>query len=138
MKTETMLLIGGAAVLGYIIFFPKTKTITITAYDGTSQTLTVDGNLTSAAQVQIATFFAVSGTMQNSLNPAADEATLLASLRGAGFSTAATAVDGLYQKLLSGAQLAAPSSGYSAGAYGNLHVFNRLRPMIDYGRGPGR
>lgn len=133
-STQTWLLVGAAAGVAYFLFFSKKK-ITITAYDGTQQALDVESSLSAAAQQQITTFFAQSGTMMNSLNPAGDEAALLASLRGQGYSTAAASVDALYKKLLTGAQL---TSGYSAGAYGDLAVFNGLRPMIDFGRGPGR
>jgi hypothetical protein len=133
-STQTWLIVGAALGVGYFLFF-STKKITITAYDNTQQTLDVDGSLSAAAQTQITNFFGANGGMMNSLNPAADEAALLTSLRGQGYSTAATSVDALYKKLLTGAQLA---SGYSAGAYGDLRVFNGLRPMIDFGQGPGR
>lgn len=133
-STQKWLLIGAAAGAAYFLFFSKKK-ITIAAYDGSQQTLDVESSLSAAAEQQITTFFAQHGTMMNSLNPANDEATLLASLRGQGYGTAAASVDALYKKLLTGAQLA---SGYSAGAYGDLEVFNGLRPMIDFGQGPGR
>jgi len=133
-STRNWLIVGAAAGAAYFLFFAKKK-ITITAYDGTQQTLDVEQSLSTAAQTQIANFFAANGGMMNSLNPASDEAALLTSLRGQGYSTAASSVDALYKKLLTGAQLA---SGYSAGAYGDLRVFNGLRPMIDFGQGPGR
>jgi len=127
-------MIGAAVGVGYFLFFAKKK-ISVVAYDGSTNTLDVESSISAAAVQQIANFFARSGVMMNSLNPAGDEATLLASLRGQGYTTAAASVDALYKKLLTGAQL---MSGYSAGAYGDLKVFNGLRPMIDFGRGPGR
>jgi hypothetical protein len=133
-STQKWLIVGAAAGVAYFLFFAKKK-ITITAYDGTQQNLDVESSLSNAAQQQITNFFALNGTMMNSLNPASDEAALLTSLRGQGYSTAAASCDALYKKLLTGAQL---TSGYSAGAYGDLKVFNGLRPMIDFGQGPGR
>jgi membrane-anchored protein YejM (alkaline phosphatase superfamily) len=133
-QTRNWLLIGAGVGVAYFLFFAKKK-ITISAYDGSQQTLDVESSLSASAQQQITAFFGASGTMMNSLNPANDEAALLTSLRGQGYSTAAASVDALYKKLITGAQL---TSGYSAGAYGDLAVFNGLRPMIDFGQGPGR
>lgn len=127
-------MIGAAAGVVYFLFLSKKK-ITITAYDGTQQTLDVESSISQAAQQQIQNFFAQNGTMMNSLNPSADEASLLTSLRGQGYATAAASCDALYKRLVTGAHL---TSGYSAGAYGDLKVFNGLRPMIDFGQGPGR
>lgn len=131
-STKTFLMVGAAAGLAYFLFFSKKK-ITVAAYDGSQNSIDVESSISANAQQQIANFFAQNGTMMNSLNPAGDEAALLASLRGQGYSTAAASVDALYKKLLTGAQL---TSGYSAGAYGDLRVFNGLRPMIDFGDGP--
>jgi hypothetical protein len=131
-STQKWIMIGAALGVGYFLFFAKKK-ITVAAYDGSQNPLDVENALSASAEQQIRNFFAQSGTMMNSLNPANDEATLLASLRGQGYGTAAASVDALYKKLLTGAQL---TSGYSAGAYGDLRVFNGLRPMIDFGDGP--
>lgn len=131
-STQKYLIVGAALGVAYFLFFAKKKLL-IYAYDGSTHTIDVDGSLSPDAEQRIYNFFKQSGTMMNSLNPAADEASLLASLRGSGYSTAAASVDALYKKLLTGAQLA---SGYSAGAYGDLRVFNGLRPMIDFVDGP--
>ena len=130
MKKDTrnlLLVVGAGAAIYFFVIAPgqKTKKLTVIAYDGTQHDIDVEQGISTAAVAKIQLFFGTQG-MPLSLNPAGDEATLIADLKSQGYSKAAASVDALYKQLLSGAQLA---SGYAAGAlfnhpnvYGIPHV----------------
>lgn len=123
-KTEKYLLMAGVAfgVYWFVIRKGQPQPLGLVAYDGSNQSINVDSNISAAATQQIRTFFQQGGTMQNSTNPAQDEATLEASLKAQGYTTAAASVGSLYRTLLVNAQLSAnptqtpAAQGYNAGA----------------------
>lgn len=130
MSKNTKIMLGVAALgAGYYFFVYQKKAVplAVVAYDGQTHNINVEQGLSAAAKTQIANFFSATGTLANSLNPAQDDATIVASLKSQGFPTAAASVDALYQSLQTTAN-ANLTSGYSAG---------RLRTGTYYGRDSG-
>lgn len=115
-KTEKYLLLAAGAfgVYWFVIRAHQPEQLALVAYDGSNQAINVDAGISAGATQQIRTFFQAGGTMQNSVNPAQDIATLVASLKAQGFPTAAASAQSLYNTLLVNAHLTA--QGLNAGA----------------------